>query len=274
LGYFEEEGLQTALTRSGDSIYEAVSGGKIDTSAGMVARWLKPITNGVDLRFTVGIHTGCTSAFVLADSGITGFAKGQTIAISGIGGAQHNQAFRFIANDDFVPEDFTWKDFPGDQMLLVLQNGWADVAVMGDQTAEKWVMDGNFRRIRSLHLDDDYKNEACCVMGIAGPFLDANPVTSEKISRAVYRAARWINESDENKAETARLLIEHGHISGTVEYAVHLFKMFRYGIPNDLTEKSLYDSVDQYQALGIIDKNINADDVKALIWVPFDLERL
>jgi NitT/TauT family transport system substrate-binding protein len=240
----------------------------------MIARWLKPITNGIDLRFTVGLHTGCTSAFVLADSPITKFQKGQTVGVTGIGGPQHNQAYRFIANDGFVPEDFTWRDFPGDQMLLVLQNGWADVTVMGDQLAERWVMDGSFRRIRSLHLDDDFKEESCCVMGIAGAFLDLNPVTSEKISRAVYKAAKWIDANDENKAETARLLMENGYISGTVDYAVALYKMFQYGISSEVTERTLYHFVDQFQALGIIDKNIIADDVKAQIWVPFDLERL
>ena len=55
-GYFSAEGLRTELTRS-DEPRDAISGGKIDTSAGMIAGWLKPITNGIDLRFTVGLHT-------------------------------------------------------------------------------------------------------------------------------------------------------------------------------------------------------------------------
>jgi NitT/TauT family transport system substrate-binding protein len=109
-------------------------------------------------------------------------------------------------------------------------------------------------------------------MGIAGVFLDANPVTSEKISRAVYRAAKWLDANDENKAECARILLEHSYISGTVEYAVQLYKMFRYGISSEVTVQTLYHYVDQFQALGIIDKNLSADDIKAQIWVPFNLE--
>ena len=277
-GFFAAEGLKTELTRTGgtmDNVRDALAGGKIDTSAGMIAGWLKPITNGIDLRFTVGLHTGCSSAFVLADSGITEFKKGQVVAISGgIGGVYHNIAYRFIVHDGFVPEDFTWRDFPADQSLLVLQNGNADVIVIGDQLAEKWVEDGTLRRIRSLHEDADFAHEACCVMGIAGPFFDENPVTSEKISRAVYRASLWLDESNENKLETAKLLIDNSYISGTAEYTLRLFKLFRFGLSNDLTEKSLYDSVDEYQALGVIDKDINADDVKAQIWAPLDIEGL
>jgi len=271
-GFFAAEGLQTELTRSEDA-RDALAGGKIDTSAGMIAGWLKPVTNGIDIRFTVGLHTGCTSAFVLAKSDSNGFKKGQTVAISGgIGGVYHNQGYRFIAHDGFVPEDFKWRDFPADQTLLVLQNGQADIAVIGDQLAEKWVMDGTLRRVRSLHEDPDFKNEACCVMGIAGPFLDQNPVTSEKISRAVYKASKWIDASDENKRETAKILLENSYISGTEEYAYQLLKMFRFGLPNDVTEKSLFDSVDDYQALGVLSKDLKAEDVKKQIWQPLDIE--
>jgi len=275
-GYFAAEGLNTELTRTGgtaDNTRDALAGGKIDTSAGMIAGWLKPITNGIDLRFTVGLHTGCSSAFVLADSNTTKFQKSQVVAITGgIGGIYHNIAYRFIAHDGFVPEDFSWRDFPADQILLILQNKQADVAVIGDQLAEKWVADGTLRRIRSQHADDDFKNEACCVMGIAGPFFDANPVASEKISRAVYRASKWIEESDENKRETAKILLENNYISGTEEYAYQLLKLFHFGLSNATTEKSVYDSVDEYHALGVISKDVKVDDIKRQIWKPLNIE--
>lgn len=276
LGFFEAEGLNTELTKTGgtlDNARDALAGGKIDTTAGMIAGWLKPVTNGVDIRFTVGLHTGCSSAFVLADSDIVKFDKGQTVAISGgIGGVYHNIAYRFIAHDGLTPKDFNWKDIPADQTLLILQNGAADVAVIGDQLAEKWVADGTLRRIRSLHEDEDFQNEACCVLGIAGPFFDENPITSEKISRAIYKASLWIGESDENKAEAARILLENGYISGTEEYALQLMKMFQWGVPNELTEQTLYLSVDEYQALGVISDALDAEAIKAQIWTPLDIE--
>jgi NitT/TauT family transport system substrate-binding protein len=275
-GFFKAEGLTTELTKTGgtqDNARDALAAGKIDTAAGMIAGWLKPITNGIDLRFTVGLHTGCASAFVLADSGITKFAKGQTVAINGgVGGVYHNIGYRFIAHDGFVPEDFTWKDFPADQTLLILQNGNADVAVFSDQLAEKWVQDGTLRRIRSLHEDKDFQSESCCVLGIAGAFLDKNPVASEKISRAIYKAALWIGESDANKEEAAQILLDNGYISGTKDYAVSLMKLFRWGLPSDLTEATLDLSVVDYQKLGVISDTLDPAAVKAQIWAPFDLE--
>lgn len=275
-GFFEAEGLSTELTKTGgtlDNARDALAGGKIDTTAGMIASWLKPVTNGVDIRFTVGLHTGCSSAFVLADSDITAFEPGQTVAISGgIGGVYHNISYRFISHDGFVPEDFTWKDFPADQTLLILQNGEVDVAVIGDQLAEKWVADGTLRRIRSLHEDEDFADEACCVLGISGSFLDENPITSEKISRAVYKASLWIGESEENKKEAAKILLDNGYISGTEEYALQLMNLFRWGLPNDLTEKTLDVSIVDYQNLGVIAKELDPQTVREQIWAPLNIE--
>ena len=275
-GFFSAEGLLTKLTRS-ESPRDAIAGGKIDTSAGMIAAWLKPITNGVDIVFTVGLHTGCASAIVLADSGIESFndVKGDTIAINGgIGGVYHNIAFRFVAHDGFKAADFKWRDFPADQSLLVLQRGEAKVAVLSDQLAERWVQEGLVRRIRSLTFDKDFVNESCCVMGISGKFLRENPVTSEKITRAIYKASLWLNESEANRREAAGILLDGGHISGTPEYALSLLNMYRFGIDNATSEKSLYDSVDEYKALGVLDEKVNPDELKAQIWKPLDLDRV
>jgi NitT/TauT family transport system substrate-binding protein len=275
-GFFEAEGLTTELTKTGgsmDNTRDALAAGKIDTAAGMIAGWLKPITNGIDIRFTVGLHTGCASAFVLADSDIMEFERGQTVAVNGgIGGVYHNIGYRFISHDGFVPEDFTWKDFPADQTLLVLQNGDADVAVFSDQLAETWVQDGTLRRIRSLHEDEDFKDEACCVLGIAGSFLDENPIASEKISRAILNAALWIGENDANKEEAAQILLDNGYISGTKEYAVSLMKLFRWGLPGELTEATLDLSVTDYQKLGVISDTLDPVEVKNQIWAPLDIE--
>lgn len=274
-GYFEDEGLQTELTRTGGIAEnrDAIALGQLDTSVGMIAAWLKPVTAGVDIRFTVGLHTGCTSAFVLADSDITEFEAGQNVAISGgIGGVNHNIAYRFIEHDGFAPEDFTWRDYAADQLLLILQQGEADVAIIGDQLAEQWVADGTLRRIRSLHEDEDFVDESCCVLGIRGQFLDENPITSEKITRAVYKASQWIGESTENKLETVQLLFEHDYISGSEEYALSLYELFEFGLSNEQTEKTLFATVDEYQKLGIIDADLDPEVVKEQIWHPFDIE--
>jgi len=273
-GFFADQGLDTQLVKT-DNSRDAIAAGKLDTAAGMIAVWLKPISTGVDIVFTNGLHTGCTSAIVLTDSPIQALADvpvGDTIAISGgIGGQFQNIAFRFLAHDGLSQDDYKWADFTMDQGLAVLERGEATVYVGPDQVVEKWVQEGSVRRIRSLDFDEDFKDEACCVMGISGEFYRENPQISARISTAIYNAAAWLDESDENKAEAAQILIDGSWISTTPEYAVDLFKLYEWNIDNARTEKSLYDAVDEYKQLGILDENVDVEALKAQIWKPLEL---
>ncbi len=127
------------------------------------------------------------------------------------------------------------------------------------------------KRIRSTTLDEDFKNETCCVLGISGDFIRENPVTAEKITRAIYKASLWV---EENKEETAQILLDNKHISGSVDYAMDLLKLYNYNVTNDGTEKSIYDSIDEYKALGVIDQNLDAETFKKQVWHRFELEDL
>ncbi|MDR1600351.1 MAG: ABC transporter substrate-binding protein [Oscillospiraceae bacterium] len=280
-GFFAAEGLNTALTRGGDSARDAIVGGKIDTSAGMIAEWLKAVTNGVDIVFTVGLHTGCTSVITLADADISSFedakSKGiKNVGVAGaIGGTFHNIAYRFVAHEDagLKAADFNWKAFDAANLLLALQNKDVDIAVLSDQLAQGWVDEGLVKRIHSLSEDPDFTAESCCVMGIQGDFLRANPITSEKITRAVYKAALWIGESQENKEEAARILLDNGHISGTIDYALKLMNYYTWGVGNELAAKSLEDAIAEYKELGVLTPETDAAEIQAQIWRAFDLER-
>lgn len=273
-GFFEEEGLDTELTAAEDA-RDALAAELIDTSAGMIAGWLTSVQNGVDIRFVVGLHTGCAAAVTLPDSDITGFEPGQKIGVVGnIGGIYHNIGLRMAAHDGFSADDFTWLGFDSSAILLALQDHEVDVIVVSEQLSQQWLNEGSVKQIRSLTTDDDFKDEACCVMGISGKFYDENPVTSYKITRAVYRASLWLAESEENRAEAAKILVDNGYVACSEEYALQLLNYYQFGLDNATTEKSLYDSVDEYIQLGVLSAEADAEAFKAQIWQPFDLDDL
>lgn len=271
-GFFENEGLKTELTASEDS-RDALAAGKIDTAAGMIAAWLTSVQNGVNIKFTLGLHTGCAAAYVLPDSQYNGFEKGMKIGFVGaFGGVYHNIANRFVAHDGFTSDDFTWLGFDSSAILLALQNGEVDAIVASEQLGAKWNANGDVKQIRSLTTDDDFKDEACCVLGISGTFLEKNPIASYKITKAVYNASVWLSESEENRKAAAKMLIENGYISGTEEFALSLLNYYKFGLTTKQTEKSLYDSVDEYQQLGILSSDTNADEFKKKIYYAFEFE--
>jgi len=275
MGFFAEEELDTEIVVTGDLVNsrDSLVAGHIDTVAGMLAGWFVPVTQGMDIRFTLGLHTGCASAFVPADSDIIRLESGQQIAVSGaIGGAFHNIALRFAYREGLAPGDFTFRDFPAAEAVIALQNGAVQVAVIPDQVGQRFVDDGILRRIRSLE-DADFADDNCCVLGMTGNFIAANPETSARITRAVYRASRWIDESDANKTAAVHLLIENGYVSAGVDvaYVVGLMGNWRWGMPHYLTEQTLVVSVREYQAMGVVNPNLDPDVVKAQIWHPFEV---
>lgn len=200
LGCYENEGLEVNII-SVESDKEALSSGKIDGTGDFMASWLPAISNGVGFTFTTGIHTGCGSCVVLADSGITSFADavGETIAVSGgFGSGVHNYAMRAIIHEGQSVDDYDWVNFDASLGLEVLKKGDATVLVGADQMVQKWIDAGEVVRIHSNTFDPDFKDEPCCVFGLSTSFIENNPICAEKITRAAYRAALWVDQSDEN----------------------------------------------------------------------------
>lgn len=270
-GFFEKEGLDTELTNVDDA-RDALAAGKIDTAAGMIAQWLTSVQNGVDIKFTLGLHTGCAAAVVLPDSEYKGFEKGMKIGFVGaFGGVYHNIANRFVAHDGFTEDDFTWLGFDTSAILLALQEGEVDAIVVSEQLSKAWVDNGEVKQIRSLTTDDDFKDEACCVLGVAGSFLSDNPAASYKITKAVYKASLWLSESEENRKDAAKMLIDNGYVTGTEEYSLELLNYYKFGLSPQVTEKSLYDSVDEYSQLGILSADTDPEEFKNKIYYAYDL---
>lgn len=273
-GFFEAEGLNTDLVASADA-RDALAAGKIDTAVGMLADWLTSIQNGVELRFTTAIHTGCTSAAVLADSDITKLEKGQKVGVGGaIGGYTHNIALRFASHDGYTATDFDWLAIDPSALLTALQKGDVQVIVGGDQLIRKWEADGLVKIIRSQTTDDDFKDEACCAFGFPKEFIEENPVTAYKLTRAIYKAGLWINESKENREKLISECLENGNISGDPEYNLKVLESLRYGLEYSDLEKSLDDMVKEFVDLGILKQDLDQETFKQGILINYHLDKL
>lgn len=272
-GFFEEEGLDTDLVAVGDNSRDALASGKIDSAVGMLTDWVTSIQNGVELQFTAALHTGCTSAAVLADSDITKFEKGQKVGISGpIGGYVHNIGLRFVSHDGFVADDFTWLALDASTVLSALQKGEVEVIVAGDQLIRQWENDGLVRTIRSQTTDADFKDEACCAFGFPKQFVDENPVTVYKITRALLKASNWIAESDANKEETVNICIDNGCTSGTPEYNLQVLKSLTFGLDYKALEVSLDNIVAEFVQLGILKADLDQEEFKKNILINYNLD--
>ncbi|MBR0204713.1 MAG: ABC transporter substrate-binding protein, partial [Synergistaceae bacterium] len=173
-GFYKAEGIETELVRyQGDTIAlgDALGTGKIDIAGGHIATLLVPAANGVRMKFTTGMHTGCKSLCVLADSPYktTKDLIGKTIAITtSIGGSDQNITMRFLLRDGIDPvRGVKYKATDSGAAVLAMQNGELEAALLSDQFIQKFLDNGTLRIIRSITFDDDFKDETCCIYAIA-----------------------------------------------------------------------------------------------------------
>ena len=269
-GFYEAEGIKTELVRyQGDTVAlgDALGTHKIDIAGGHIATLLVPAANGVQMKFTTGMHTGCKSLCVLASSPYktTHDLKGKTIAITtSIGGSDQNITMRFLLRDGMDPvRDVKYKSTDSGAAVLAMQNGEIAAALLSDQFIQKFLEDGTLRIIRSITFDDDFKDETCCIYAIAKDIVENSPITAKKLTRAHENARKWIMA---NREEAIKLMLENKWASGQFDKVLAFYNTLDYSVTDETTEATLRKVIDDYKTCGILDKNRDTEEVLNMIW--------
>ena len=87
-GFFRDEGLDVTLIKQAfDQQKTSLDSGQIDAAQANYA-WFRPIEQGLQLKITGGLHTGCVSLVTPGDSSIKTLAdlKGKAVGVDAIGG--------------------------------------------------------------------------------------------------------------------------------------------------------------------------------------------
>lgn len=271
-GFYKAEGLETEVVRMGaggsSAQTDALGTGKVDVAGDHIATLMVPTVNGVRMKFTTGIHTGCKSLYVLTKSDIqkTSDLIGKTIAIpDGIGASDQNITMRFLSHDQIDPMKVKYKVVDAGAAVLAMQSGEIQAALLGDQFAKKFLDDGTLRIIRSLTFDEDFKQEACCVHAVNLDFYEKNPITVLKLTRAHEKASQWIMD---NREEAVKTLQANNWASGDYDLVLEIFNTYDFSISDELTEKTLRSVIDDYKSFGLIDKNKDTLETLNKIWDP------
>ena len=247
---------------------DAIGTGQVDVSGDHIASLLVPTVKGINATFTTGCHTGCKSLYVPDGSDIktTEDLKGKTIGLTdGIGKSDHNIALRFLNKDNIEPEEVNFKAVSGDAIILSMQNGEIQAAILSDQFAKRFLDDGSIRIIRSLTFDEDFEHEPCCIHVINSDFLEKNPITAKKLTRAHQNASDWI---EENKEEFVDIMLENNWSSGDRELVLEIAKSLNFKISDADTETTLVNIINDYKKFGILDESIDTEATMKRVWKP------
>src|SRR6266508_5783077 len=228
-GFFKEEGLDVALVKCEWANYKDVLAlGRFDVTHHLVMSFLKPIEQGLDVKFTGGIHRGCLRVQVPVKSSIRSVEdlRGKRIGVPGMGTPPFIFANRVLgANGIDASKEITWLVFPAGELGLALDKGEVDAIADSEPIGSMLTAQGKVRNIADQAADLPYSDEYCCAVLVNGKFLARNPKATAAATRALLKAAKWV---EANPAAAATLSVEKKYLASTPEQNTIAISHLRY----------------------------------------------
>ncbi|MEO7298713.1 MAG: ABC transporter substrate-binding protein [Verrucomicrobiota bacterium] len=228
-GFFKEEGLDVSLVKCEWANYKDVLAlGGYDVTHHLIMYFLKPIEQGLDVKFTGGIHRGC----LRVQAGLKGNIhsvkdlRGKRIGVPGMGTPPFIFANRVLGANGVNPKtEITWLVFPAGELGLALDKGEVDAVADSEPIGSMLLANGKVRNIADQAADAPYSTEYCCAVIVNGKFLAKKPKASAAATRALLKAAKWV---ETNPAAAAKLSVEKKYLASTVEQNAVSISKLRY----------------------------------------------
>ena len=262
-GFFKEEGLDVELVRCQWAQYKDVLAlGGFDVTHHLIMYFLKPIELGLDVKFTGGIHRGCLRVQAAANGKIhvIGDLRGKRIGVPGMGTPPFIFANRVLGAHGIDPaKEIDWRVFPAGELGLALDKGLVDAVADSEPIGSLLLADGKVRNIADQAADPPYRDEYCCAVLVNGKFLQRNPKAAAAATRALLKAAKWV---DTNPLAAARLSVEKKYILSNPELNAQALSHLHYVPSVAGAEAAVNSAAAEMQRAGMLGAHT---DVAALV---------
>ena len=266
-GFFKEEGLDVEMVRCQWATYkDALALGRFDVTHHLVMYFLKPIEQGMDVKFTGGIHRGCLRVQAPVNGKVHNVAdlKGKTIGVPGMGTPPFIFAHRVLgANGIDARKEVSWKVYPNSELELALERGEVDAIADSEPIGTLLLAKGKVKNIADQATDAPYKDEYCCAVIVNGRFLAHNPKTVAAATRAMLKGAKWV---ETNPAAAAKLSVEKGYLGSLPELNTVAISNLRYIPSVSGAEKAVNSAAGAMKTAGMLTRDT---DVQALASTAF-----
>ena len=261
-GFFKEEGLDVELVKCEWSKYKDVLAlGGYDITHHLIMYFLKPIEQGLDVKFTAGIHTGCLRVQAAKDGPIASVKdlRGKRIGCPGMGTPPFIFANRVLgANGIDAAKDVTWRVYPAGELGLALQKGEIDAVADSEPIGSLLRAQGIVKNVADQAKDAPYKDEYCCAVIVNGKYVTANPKNTAAATRALLKSAKWV---ETNPAAAARLSVEKKYLASNPELNTTAIGNLRYIPSVSGAEDAVTSAAKEMKIAGMLSPNT---DVAAL----------
>ena len=191
-GFFADEGIDPEnIQVDAAHVQEALGADQVDVGFGLIGKFLQPVENGLPIKFTAGIHTGCVRIIAPKDSGIntTADLRGKRIGVSGLAGAETIVSKRVLAAEvisfDLENPEAEFVVFSKNDLGQALENGAIDVIAIGDPTAAQFVEQYDLNTLVDTATSDQFADEYCCASFVSTKFAKEHPDVAAAFTRAV-----------------------------------------------------------------------------------------
>jgi NitT/TauT family transport system substrate-binding protein len=275
LGYFKEEGLDVELVKTDwDGLREGLGIGTFDANHTLIMYLLKPIEQGMDVKITAGIHTGCLRLQAAAKSDIKTVKdlRGKTIGVpTHIGSPPYIFASRVLAAHGLNPRvdggDVKWVPFPPDTLEITLKDGRCDAVATTDPIGTILLGHDLVRTIADQAVDEPYADEFCCAAVVSGKLARENPQAAAKLTRALLKGAKWVGQNPKAAAEMG---VERKYISASVEINAQAISKLRYVPGVAKCQKDVDRAAREMQKAGLLNESTNPAELAKRAWLDLD----
>jgi len=268
-GFFKEEGLEVEMVKCEWSKYKDVLAlGGFDITHHLIMMFLKPLEQGLNVKFTGGVHTGCLRVQTSSESAIAGpkDLKGKRIGIPGMGTPPMIFASRVLGDNGVdAGKDIEWKVYPAGELGLALEKGEVDAIADAEPIGTMLLAGGKVKNVADQAKDAPYKDEYCCAVISNGKWADANPDLCARATRAILKGAKWVQT---NPRAAAQLAVEKKYVGSTPELNTSAIGNLNYmpSITGAMTAMST--AATAMQHAGMLDESTNVDELVKKGWMP------
>src|SRR5438477_5402284 len=122
-------------------------------------------------------------------------------------------------------KEITCRVFPAGELGLALDKGEVDAVADSEPIGSLLLAENKVVNVSDQAQDAPYKDEYCCAVVVNGKFLKANPKAAAGATRALLKAAKWV---ETNPAAAARLSVEKKYLASNPELNTVAISHLRY----------------------------------------------
>jgi NitT/TauT family transport system substrate-binding protein len=194
--------------------------------------------------------------------------RGKRIGVPGMGTPPFIFANRVLGANGIDPKkEITWLVFPAGELGLALDRGEVDAVADSEPIGSMLLASSKVRNIADQATDVPYKDEYCCAVIVNGKFLARNPKATAAGTRALLKAAKWV---ETNPAAAARLSVDKKYLASTAEHNAVAISHLRYVPSVSGAETAVKLASEEMKIAGMLSPSTDVEDLARKAFVQLE----